>query len=96
MGSGTGGGAQADQIALAGAGAGADGGKQAGGQEVRGVLLGALSSVRGAPQPGAPGLHGAGAGTDQTPLLAIAIAGALLVSILIGTQIERRRPEVLL
>jgi hypothetical protein len=77
--------------------AGAGSGEQAGGHEVKGVLIGApASTAAGAPEPGAPGLHGAGAGTNQTPWLAIAIAGALLLSALIGTQIELRRPEVTL
>jgi prenyltransferase beta subunit len=71
---------------------------QPGGQEVKGVLIGAPGSTDGqnATASGAPGLHGAGAGGNQTPWLAIAIAGALLLSAFIGTQIEQRRPEVIL
>jgi prenyltransferase beta subunit len=95
-GAGTGGGARSDQISSVGAGA--EGGERAGGQVVRGVLIGAPSSVdtRGAPEPGAPGLHGAAAGNNQTSWLAIGIAGALFLSAVIGMQIERRRPEVIL
>ncbi|MFZ1154713.1 MAG: prenyltransferase/squalene oxidase repeat-containing protein, partial [Solirubrobacteraceae bacterium] len=72
--------------------------QQAGGQEIKGVLIGAPGSTdtQNALEPGAPGLHGARAGGNQTPWLAIGIAGALLLSVLIGTQIERRRPEVIL
>ena len=47
-------------------------------------------------EPGAPGLRGAGAGGNQTPWPAIGIAVALLLSALIGTQIERRRDQVIL
>ncbi len=78
-------------VALTGTGAG--GGAQSSGKEVKGILLGAPA---GALEPGAPGLRGAGAGENQTPWPAIAIAGALLLSALIGTQIERRRPEMVL
>jgi prenyltransferase beta subunit len=76
----------------------AGGSQQSDGQEIKGVPIGAPGStdVQTALEPGAPGLHGAGAGGNQTPLLAIGIAGALLLSVLIGTQIERRRPEVVL
>jgi prenyltransferase beta subunit len=76
----------------------AGGTRQPGGQEVRGVLIGAPGSpdAQNALEPGAPGLHGAGVGGNQTPWLAIGIAGGLLLSTLIGTQIERRRPEVIL
>jgi hypothetical protein len=95
-GAGTGGGARADRISLAGAAA--DGGRQAGGHEIRGVLIGAPASMDtpGTREPGAPGLHGAGAGADRTSWLAVGVAGALLLSVLIGTQIERRRPEAIL
>jgi hypothetical protein len=92
---GTGGGAGADRIAVAGAGVG---GEQAGGQEVRGVLIGAPSSIgtRGALQPGAPGLHGAGAGDDRTSWLAIGIAAAALALALVGALVELRRPQAIL
>jgi hypothetical protein len=71
---------------------------QAGGQEVKGVLIDASSSTAGqqALDPGAPGFHSAGAGGNQTPWLAIAIAGALLLCALFGAQLERRRPEAIL
>jgi prenyltransferase beta subunit len=72
---------------------GAGGGAQTSGQNVKGILIGAPADT---PEPGAPGLHGAGAGTNQTPWLAIGIEGALLLSVLIGTQIELRRPELTL
>jgi prenyltransferase beta subunit len=78
-------------VALTGTGAG--GGGQSSGREVKGILIGAPADAL---EPGAPGLHGAGAGTNQTPWLAIGIEGALLLSVLIGTQIELRRGEVTL
>jgi prenyltransferase beta subunit len=80
-------------------GAGAAGSsQQRGGQEVKGVLIGAPGSTdaQSPREPGAPGLHGAGAGGNQSPWLAFGIAGALLLSALIGTQIERRRPRAIL
>jgi prenyltransferase beta subunit len=77
-------------LALIGTGAG--GGRQSSGREVKGLLIGAPA---GALEPGAPGLRGAGAGTNQTPWLAIGIAVALLLSALIGTQIELRWPKVI-
>ncbi len=72
--------------------------QQPGGQEVKGVLIGAPASTGGQStlEPGAPGLRGAGAGGDQTPWLAIGLAGALLLSALIGMRIEQRRPQVIL
>jgi prenyltransferase beta subunit len=73
--------------------AGAGGGAQTSGQDVKGILIGAPADT---PEPGAPGLHGAGADTNQTPWLAIGIEGALLLSVLIGAQIELRRPELTL
>jgi prenyltransferase beta subunit len=74
------------------------GAQQPGGQEVNGVLIGAPGSTdaQSALEPGAPGLHGAGAGGNQTPWLAIGIASALLLSALAGTQIEQRRSQVIL
>jgi hypothetical protein len=93
---GAGGGALADRISVAGTGA--DGGEQAGWPEVRGVLVGAPSSVDtpGAIQPSAPGLHGAGAGDNQTSWLAIGIAAAALALALVGALVELRRPQVIL
>jgi prenyltransferase beta subunit len=93
---GTGGGALADRISVAGTGA--DGGEQAGGQAVRGVLIGAPSSVDtpGAIQPGAPGLHGAGVGDNKTSWLAIGIAAAALALALVGALVELRRPQVIM
>jgi prenyltransferase beta subunit len=71
--------------------------RQPDGQEVRGVPIGAPrgSARQNALEPGAPGLHGASAAGNQTPWPAIGIAGALLLSALIGTQIERRRPQAI-
>lgn len=77
-------------VSLAGAGAG--GGGQGSGREVKGLLIGAPADAL---EAGAPGLHGAGAGTNQTPWLAIAIATALLLSVFAGAQIELRRPRVI-
>jgi hypothetical protein len=93
---GAGGGAHADGISLTGAGA--DGGEQAGGQAVRGVLIGAPSSVDtpGALEPGAPGLHGAGAGGSQAQWLAIGIAAAALALATVGALVELKRPQVIL
>ncbi len=77
-------------VALTGTGTG--GGGQSSGREVKGILIGAPADAL---EPGAPGLRGAGAGTNQAPWLAIGIAVALLLSALIGTQIELRRPKVI-
>jgi prenyltransferase beta subunit len=76
-------------VAIAGIGAG--GGAQAGEGDVTGILIGGPAD---APRPGAPGLHSAGA--NQTSWLTIGIAGALLLCVLAGMQIELRRPEVIL
>lgn len=75
-------------VAIAGTGTG--GGAQSSGVDVKGILIG---EPTGASQPGAPGLHSAGAG--QTSWLAIGIAGALLLCVLMGMQIELRRPEAI-
>jgi hypothetical protein len=73
-------------------------GGQAGGKEVRGVPIGAAGPIAttGALEPGAPGLRSAGAGHDRTPWPAIAIAATLLLAALLGMQIERRRPQLIL
>ncbi|HTA97382.1 MAG TPA: prenyltransferase/squalene oxidase repeat-containing protein [Solirubrobacteraceae bacterium] len=76
-------------VAIAGTGAG--GSAQASGGDVKGILIGAPA---GTLQPGAPGLHSAGA--NRTSWLAIGIAGALLLCVLMGMQIELRRPEAIL
>jgi hypothetical protein len=76
-------------VAIAGAGAG--GGVQASGGDVKGILIGASA---GAPRPGAPGLHSAGA--NQTSWPAVGIAGVLFLAALVGMRIEWRRPEVVL
>ena len=99
---------QGSVSASAGAGSGGSAGirglsttgsaQQPGGQEIKGVLIGEPGSTdaQNALEPGAPGLHGAGAGGNQTPWPAIGIAVALLLSAFAGAQIERRRPEVIL
>jgi prenyltransferase beta subunit len=61
------------------------------GQEVKGTLL----DVRDT-EPAAPGLHSAGEGGNQTPWLAVAIAGLIALLFLAGSQLERRRPQALL
>jgi prenyltransferase beta subunit len=78
-------------VSLRGTGNGGEG--QSSGREVKGLLIGAPA---GTPEPGAPGLRSAGAGTNQTPWLAIGIAVALLLSALFGAQVELRREEVTL
>jgi hypothetical protein len=78
-------------LQLLGADVGPD--KRGGDHEVKGVLLGAPATTR---EPGAPGLRSAGAGRNRTSWLTIAIAGALLLSFLLGAQLEHRRPEVIL
>ena len=75
-------------VAIAGAGGG---GVQDSGGDVKGILIGAPVAAL---QPGAPGLHSAGA--NQTSWPAVGIAGVLLLSVLVGMRIELRRPEVIL
>jgi len=69
------------------------GGSGAGGREIKGFLI---ADTQGALEPGAPGLRGAGVGGSQTPWLAIAIGGMIVLLILAGSQLERRRPQVIL
>jgi hypothetical protein len=67
------------------------------GREVKGILVeSAASAAAGKPEAGAPGLRSAGAGQRSMPWSALAIltAGGLLA--LLGSQLERRRPEPLL
>ena len=89
-------GAHAGANALSGAGAA--GGGQPGGEEVKGALIGASFSTntQDALEPRAPGLHGAGAGTNQTSWPAIGIAAASVLLALLGSLLERRRPQVVL
>jgi hypothetical protein len=47
-------------------------------------------------EPGAPGLHSAGAGGSPTSALATGIGGAALALALAGSLLERRRPRVVL
>jgi prenyltransferase beta subunit len=65
------------------------GGRQGGGREVMGTLVG-----EGEAGFGAPGLHGAGADTGAASWQAIAIGAAALLLALAGSQLERRRGEV--
>lgn len=78
-------------VALTGTGTG--GGGQSSGRVVKGILIGAPADAL---TPGAPGLRGAGAGINRKPWLTIGIAVALLLSALIGTQIELRRPKAII
>jgi hypothetical protein len=73
------------------------GAQQASGQEIKGVLIAPSSThSQDAVDPGAPGFHSAGAGGNQTPWLAIGIAGGLSLCTLLGSQLERRRTQVIL
>jgi prenyltransferase beta subunit len=74
-----------------------DGGQRAGGGAIRGLLINAPGSKQANEvlEPGAPGLRGAGAGGGQTPWLAIAIGGLIVLLIVVGSQLERRRPQVI-
>jgi prenyltransferase beta subunit len=74
-------------------GTGASGGGQSSGREVKGILIGAPADAL---EPGARGLRGAGAGDDRTSWLAIGIGVAIALLALAGSQLERRRPEVIL
>lgn len=95
--------------ATAGTGAGGPAGKhtlsttgngtrQSGGEEIRGVPIDAPGSpdVNHQLEPGAPGFHSAGAGGTQTPWLAICIGGLVALLVLVGSQLERRRPQAIL
>jgi hypothetical protein len=78
-------------VTLTGTGAGGAG--QSSGRDVKGILIGAPADAL---EPGAPGLHGAGAGDNQTPWLAIGIGGGAVLLALVGSLLERRRPRVVL
>ncbi len=75
-----------------------NGGAPAGGREVKGLLIGAPAGRHSldAPAAGAPGLHGAGSGGNRAPWLALGIGGAIMLIALGGSQLERRRPQVIL
>jgi hypothetical protein len=75
------------------AGADAGGTAQSSGRGVKGILIGAPT---GALEPGAPGLHSAGAGASHTQWPAIAIAGVALLLAIGGWLLELRRPQVVL
>jgi prenyltransferase beta subunit len=62
--------------------------------EIHGVLI-ATPPRASELQPGAPGLHGAGAGDTETPWLSIAIGAAAALLALAGSQLERRRGELI-
>jgi hypothetical protein len=88
----------ANTIGAPNTGGDASRGGQTGGRMVEGALIGTPTGThnqRSLP-PGAPGLHGAGAGGNQTPWSAIGIGGAILLLVLAGSQLERRRPQVIL
>lgn len=74
------------------------GGEGAGKPEVKGVLIGAPTAGQDKDvlEPGAPGLHSAGAGGNHTPWLAIGIGSAIALLALLGSQLERRRPQAVL
>jgi prenyltransferase beta subunit len=73
-------------------------GQETNGPEVKGVLIAASAGGhdQAVLEPGAPGLHSAGAGVNQTPWPAIVIGGTALLLCLVGSQLERRRPQVIL
>jgi prenyltransferase beta subunit len=75
-----------------------NGGGGTGEPVVKGVLIGNASDVshRSALEPGAPGLRGAGAGGNGTRWLAIGTGVLLALLILAGSQLERRRAQVML
>ncbi len=70
----------------------------AAGHEVKGIPIGtpAKTDAQDALESGAPGLHSAGIGGDETPWLAIGIGVMIALLVLAGSQLERRRPEVIL
>jgi prenyltransferase beta subunit len=74
-------------------------GAPAGEPEVRGSLIRVTTSAANRHQlePSAPGLRGAaaGAGGNETSWLSLGIGGALAVVTLAGSQLERRRPQVI-
>lgn len=76
---------------------GSGAGSQGSGEEVRGVLIDASAGTHAkALEPGAPGLRSAGAGAGGTQWPAISIGGLIGLLILAGSQLERRRPQVIL
>ncbi|HTD07830.1 MAG TPA: prenyltransferase/squalene oxidase repeat-containing protein [Solirubrobacteraceae bacterium] len=78
-------------VALTGTSTG--GGGHGSGQDVKGILIGAPTDALA---PGAPGLHGAAAGENQSSWLAIGIAAAALALALLGALVELRRPQVIM
>lgn len=94
-GAGAGGGGSGDGgAALPGANAAQPGQKTAG-TEVKGVLIGSpkVASRDDELEAGAPGLHSAGAGSDQGQWLAIATGAVIALLVLAGAMIEHRRPQ---
>jgi prenyltransferase beta subunit len=75
-----------------------NGGGGVGEPVVKGVLIGNASnaSYQSALELGAPGLRSAGAGSNQTRRLAIGVGVLIALLILVGSQLERRRPRVIL
>jgi prenyltransferase beta subunit len=89
--------AHARRPALA-SGHGQGGSVGAGEPFIKGVLLGNASNAshHGDLEPGAPGLRGAGAGGKQSRWLAIGVGVLIALLILAGSQLERRRAQVIL
>ena len=71
---------------------------QPGGEVVKGVVIGSPSDPQNGAvtKAGAPGLHSAGAGGNETSWLAVAIGVLIALLILAGSQLERRRPQAIL
>ncbi len=65
------------------------------GAAVTGLVINASDDTP-AVQAGAPGLRSAGADENPTQGLAIAFAGLIVALILVGSLLERRRPEVIM
>ena len=74
---------------------GADKSSSGSGAAVTGLVINASDDTP-AVQAGAPGLRSAGADENPTQGLAIAFAGLIVALILVGSLLERRRPEVIM
>lgn len=66
------------------------------GREVTGTVIGSTAAASGSTAFGAPGLHSAGAGSDQEEWVALGIGVAALLMALGGAQWERHREEAIL
>lgn len=80
-------------VQLTGVSVGDNGGGRVQEPEIKGVLIGAPADALA---HGAPGLHSASVGSKQASWLTIAMAAALLLSFLLGAQLERRGGEAIL